>query len=129
VLRLRGAAGNPSRARRLVSVHPLVGDAKKDASRVSVGRRDRATDARVKPDALSVDRERRPEGAFDGSDDSRATLRPAVGKQDRELVAAQSRAHVGLSNAAAQPLCGPEQNGVAGMVPVHVFDLLEPVEV
>ena len=90
MLRLRCAAGHPSSARRLVSVHPLVGDAKKDGRRVSVGRRERATDARVKRDALSVDRERRPEGAFDGSDDSRATLRPAVGKQDRELVAAKA---------------------------------------
>ena len=90
MLRLRCAAGHPSSARRLVSVHPLVGDAKKDASRVSLGRSDRATDARLKRDALSVDRERRPEGAFDGSNDARAALRTAVRQQDRELVAAKA---------------------------------------
>jgi len=45
---------------------------------VAVGRRDRATDARVKRDVLSRDREWRSKGAFDSSDDSGAGLGPAV---------------------------------------------------
>jgi hypothetical protein len=34
-----------------------------------------------------------------------------------------------IDRAAAQTLCGPEQNDVAGLVPIGVVDLLEPIEV
>lgn len=78
VVVLRRSAVNAARTCRLVAVDALVGDAKKDAAVVTVGRRDRASGARVKGDVLPIDREWRSKSAFDSSDDSGAVPGPAV---------------------------------------------------
>jgi hypothetical protein len=49
--------------------------------------------------------------------------------QDRELVAPQARDHVRLAQAARETVRHPDQQLIAGRVPVAVVDLLELVEV
>ena len=70
--------------------------------------------------------------------DSSATIRCAIScavalvgvlEQHRELVAAQPRGQVGRPDAAADPLGGGDQDGVAGGVAGVVVDALEVVEV
>ncbi len=50
-------------------------------------------------------------------------------QQDRELVAAEPREHVGLAHAAGKQLGDPDDHIIAGLVAERVVDVLEVVQV
>ena len=97
----------------------------------------------VAREAGDADRDRRPDRLARGLDvecaggdrapdplgDLEGLLRRRLGKQDRELLAAEARRHVVVAQLRAEDLGDALQDGVAGEVAVGVVDVAQEVEV
>ena len=114
----------------LRAVHRDVGVAHQVVGvHAGAGARGGDADRRAHPARLAGDRDGLGEQRDDPVRDLLAVALVGVLEQDRELVAAQPRGQVGRPHAAADPLGGGHQHGVAGGVAGVVVDALEVVEV
>ena len=117
-------------ARLLRAVHRDVGAAHQVVGvRAGAGARGGEPDRGAHPARLAGDRDRLGQQRDDPVRDLLAAALVGVLEQHRELVAAQPRGQVGRTDAAADPLGGGDQDGVAGGVAGVVVDALEVVEV
>src|SRR5262249_58749311 len=85
--------------------------------------RERTGDARTRLERVRGD------GSLQVQHAARLMLGTAIPQHDDELVAGKTGAEIVLPDCRAQDLADRVQRAIAGLVPVRVIDLLEPVEV